>query len=167
MSPAANCRQLLRCFSLADFLPWKQRQHVPPKRWFSQDLHGAKFQKTALFINIRYSYIFYRNKFKWLWRCVDHSGLLNVRALPTVRHSKVHNVSGLDLLPSSCETVGEPTVWLRYERTNSVALSPRAYYTDWATATCRRNLVSTFVDRGCRVVSAADPLRSLISVFLA
>jgi hypothetical protein len=33
-------------------------------------------------------------------------------------------------------------------KTNSVALSPRANYTDWATATCRRNLVSTFVDRG-------------------
>jgi hypothetical protein len=32
--------------------------------------------------------------------------------------------------------------------TNSVALSPRTNYTDWATATCRRNLVSTFVDRG-------------------
>jgi hypothetical protein len=31
---------------------------------------------------------------------------------------------------------------------NSVALSPRANYNDWATATCRRNLVSTFVDRG-------------------
>jgi hypothetical protein len=28
-------------------------------------------------------------------------------------------------------------------QTNSVALSPRANYTDWATATCRRNLVST------------------------
>jgi hypothetical protein len=40
------------------------------------------------------------------------------------------------------------------KQTNSVALSPRANYTDWATATCRRNLVSTFVDRGgCRVVS--------------
>jgi hypothetical protein len=33
-------------------------------------------------------------------------------------------------------------------QTNSVALSPQANYTDWATATCRRNLVSTFVDRG-------------------
>jgi hypothetical protein len=31
------------------------------------------------------------------------------------------------------------------KKTNSVALSPRANYT---TATCRRNLVSTFVDRG-------------------
>jgi hypothetical protein len=33
-------------------------------------------------------------------------------------------------------------------KTNSVALSPRAKYTDWSTATCQRNLVSTFVDRG-------------------
>jgi hypothetical protein len=30
---------------------------------------------------------------------------------------------------------------------SSVALSPRANYTDWATATCRRNLVPTSVDR--------------------
>jgi hypothetical protein len=34
------------------------------------------------------------------------------------------------------------------KQTYSVALSPRANYTDWTTATCRRNLVSTFVDRG-------------------
>jgi hypothetical protein len=33
------------------------------------------------------------------------------------------------------------------KQTNSVALSPRANYTDSATATCRRNLVPTFVDR--------------------
>jgi hypothetical protein len=33
-------------------------------------------------------------------------------------------------------------------KTNSLALSPRNNYTDWATATCRRNLVTTFVDRG-------------------
>jgi hypothetical protein len=32
-------------------------------------------------------------------------------------------------------------------KTNSVGFSPRANYTDWATATCRRNLVPTFVDR--------------------
>jgi hypothetical protein len=32
--------------------------------------------------------------------------------------------------------------------THSMALSPRANYTDWSTATCRRNLVSIFVDRG-------------------
>jgi hypothetical protein len=33
-------------------------------------------------------------------------------------------------------------------KTNFVALNPRANYTDWATATCRRNLVPTFVDKG-------------------
>jgi hypothetical protein len=33
---------------------------------------------------------------------------------------------------------------------NSVALSPQANYTDWATATCQRNLVPTFVDRGVK-----------------
>jgi hypothetical protein len=33
-------------------------------------------------------------------------------------------------------------------KTNSVALSPRANYTDWTTSTCQRNLVPTFVDRG-------------------
>jgi hypothetical protein len=34
------------------------------------------------------------------------------------------------------------------KQTNSVALNPRANYTDLATATCRRNLVPAFVDRG-------------------
>jgi hypothetical protein len=31
--------------------------------------------------------------------------------------------------------------------TNSLAFSPQAKYTDWLTATCRRNLVPTFADR--------------------
>jgi hypothetical protein len=51
-------------------------------------------------------------------------------------------------------------VWKRHKwtviKTNSVAFSPQANYTDWSTATCRWNLVPTFV------VSAADLLRSLI-----
>jgi hypothetical protein len=34
------------------------------------------------------------------------------------------------------------------KKKNSVAFSPQANYTDWAIATCRRNLVPTFVDRG-------------------
>jgi hypothetical protein len=33
-------------------------------------------------------------------------------------------------------------------KTNSVALSPRTNYTDWATDTCRWKLVPTFADRG-------------------
>jgi hypothetical protein len=39
-------------------------------------------------------------------------------------------------------------VKLLQNKQNSVVFSPRANYTDWATATCRRNLVPTFVDRG-------------------
>jgi hypothetical protein len=39
------------------------------------------------------------------------------------------------------------TAWIK-NKTNSMALSPQANYTDWATATCQRNLVPTFVDRG-------------------
>jgi hypothetical protein len=31
---------------------------------------------------------------------------------------------------------------------NSATFSPQANYTDWATATCRRNLMPTFMDRG-------------------
>jgi hypothetical protein len=46
------------------------------------------------------------------------------------------------------------------EQTNSVALSPQA---NWATATCQRNLVPTFVDRG--VSRGQHPLRLLFSVF--
>jgi hypothetical protein len=33
-------------------------------------------------------------------------------------------------------------------KNSSVALSSQANYADWATATCRRNLVPTFADRG-------------------
>jgi hypothetical protein len=33
-------------------------------------------------------------------------------------------------------------------KTNSMAFSPQANYTDWATTTCRQNLMPTFVDRG-------------------
>jgi hypothetical protein len=36
----------------------------------------------------------------------------------------------------------------KQKQTNSVALSPRANFTDYATATCRRNLVTTFVEKG-------------------
>jgi hypothetical protein len=34
------------------------------------------------------------------------------------------------------------------KQAKSVAFSPPANYTSWATATCWRNLVPTFVDRG-------------------
>jgi hypothetical protein len=41
-----------------------------------------------------------------------------------------------------------PTNKQTKKQTNSVALNPQANYTNCATATCRRNLVPTFVDRG-------------------
>jgi hypothetical protein len=36
-------------------------------------------------------------------------------------------------------------------------LSPRANYTDRATAACRRSDCQLFTDRGCHVVSVTDP----------
>jgi hypothetical protein len=33
------------------FLPSRWRRYVPPKRRFTQDLHGATFQKTAFFVD--------------------------------------------------------------------------------------------------------------------
>jgi hypothetical protein len=36
----------------------------------------------------------------------------------------------------------------KQQQKNSVAFSPQANYIDWATTTCQRNLVPTFVDRG-------------------
>jgi hypothetical protein len=33
------------------FLRWRWRRYVPPKRWFTQDLHGATSHKTAFFNN--------------------------------------------------------------------------------------------------------------------
>jgi hypothetical protein len=53
----------------------------------------------------------------------------------------------------------------RGQKTNSVAFSLQANYTDWATATCRRNLVPNLRIEGCRVVSAADPSRPLMNTW--
>jgi hypothetical protein len=49
---------------------------------------------------------------------------------------------------STHPTSGRPASAPNAAHTNSVALIPQANYTDWATATCRRNLVPTFADRG-------------------
>jgi hypothetical protein len=64
---------------------------------------------------------------------------------------------------SSWLSVSSGTVYS--SRTNSVALSPPANYTEGATATCRRNLVPTFADRGVSRGQRGGSLRSLISVF--
>jgi hypothetical protein len=57
-----------------------------------------------------------------------------------------------------------PQLQFLFNSLYSVALSPQANYTHWATATCWRNLVLNLRIDGCRVVSAADPPRPLISV---
>jgi hypothetical protein len=49
---------------------------------------------------------------------------------------------------SLCMSVTQFSLLTPVNHTNSVALSSQANYTDWAIATCRRNLVPTFVDRG-------------------
>jgi hypothetical protein len=50
-----------------------------------------------------------------------------------------------DTLP----VAGDPYTRLcNHYKTNSVAFSPQTNYTDWATASCWRNLVPTFADRG-------------------
>jgi hypothetical protein len=41
-------------------------------------------------------------------------------------------------------------------------LSPRANYTDRATAACRRSDCQLFVYRGCHVVSVMDPYGSIL-----
>jgi hypothetical protein len=69
-----------------------------------------------------------------------------------------------------CSTIPQPTMLRRApilkmskyaysnkqanKQTNSFVFSPQAKYTDWATATSRRNLLPTFVDRG---VSRGQP----------
>jgi hypothetical protein len=48
-------------------------------------------------------------------------------------------------------------------KTNLHGLSPRANYTDRATAACRRSDCQLFADRGCHVVSVTDPYGRILS----
>jgi hypothetical protein len=45
-----GCRPANAGSSLADFLSWRWRRYVPPKRRFTQDLHGNTSRKTTFFI---------------------------------------------------------------------------------------------------------------------
>jgi hypothetical protein len=54
-------------------------------------------------------------------------------------------VAGIALLYFLLQSIN--TLKKTNKQKNSVALSPQANYTDWATATCQRHLVPTFVDR--------------------
>jgi hypothetical protein len=52
------------------FLPWRWKRYVPPKRRFTQDLHGSTSQKTAFFIapafktsNLTFIILFARDRY--------------------------------------------------------------------------------------------------------
>jgi hypothetical protein len=47
-------------------------------------------------------------------------------------------------------------MWLT-KKTKLHGLSPRANYTDRATAACQRSDCQLFADRGCHVVGVTDP----------
>jgi hypothetical protein len=47
------------------FLPWRWRRYVPPKRQFTQDLHGVTSQKTAFF---KLTFRYFWHKDRKLWR---------------------------------------------------------------------------------------------------
>jgi hypothetical protein len=54
---SGGCRHLITRVPLSRiFLSWRLRRHVPPKRRFTQDLHGATSQKTAFLIDTRLQY---------------------------------------------------------------------------------------------------------------
>jgi hypothetical protein len=52
-----------------------------------------------------------------------------------------------------------------WKKKNPVAFNLQANYTDWATATCWRNLVPTFADTGVLRGQCSGSAQSLISVF--
>jgi hypothetical protein len=83
--------------------------------------------------------------------------------LPCFAYTKTELVS-ITLTVSLCNYLHHNNS-LKNKQTNSVVLSPQADDTDWATATCRRNLVPTFVDRGVSCGQRGESIRSLISVF--
>jgi hypothetical protein len=48
--PSVACSHLLTLVPHSrTFLPWRWRRYVPPKRRFTQELHGVTSQKTAFF----------------------------------------------------------------------------------------------------------------------
>jgi hypothetical protein len=50
-------------------------------------------------------------------------------------------------------------------KTKLHGLSPRANYTDRATAACQRSDCQVFTDRGCHVVSVTDPYGRILGFF--
>jgi hypothetical protein len=74
------------------FLPWRWRRYVPPKRWFTQDLHGATSHKTAFFIvtavktsNLTYTFRDYENMNFIIGEAHDNGAAVRLGAYPRRR----------------------------------------------------------------------------------
>jgi hypothetical protein len=95
------------------------------------------------------------------WGRFSSSMRLPLQLIPlTASHSSSSIIRGWYNRPNS----GRRTKWTvshhpktNKKKTNSIVLSPRANYTDRATAACRRKWLPTFAVRGCHVVSVTDP----------
>jgi hypothetical protein len=93
-------------------------------------------------------------------------------SLSTIPHSQLiknslrYMLCNMLLSKNVCLALLNNSNLLHINKTNSVALSPRANYTDWSTATCRRNLVPTFVDRGVSRVQRGGSLTVVNLSFL-
>jgi hypothetical protein len=106
---------------------------------------------------------------KAIWACFIVQFILNSNSfIPDLIHNNCLNLyyfqiytpanssiswltSSQQILQVNCEFQMEQKLSLNINSsniTNSVALSPQANYTDWAIATCLRNIVPTFVDKG-------------------
>jgi hypothetical protein len=71
-----------------NFIPWRWRRYVPPKRRVTQDLHGATSQKT-IFFNLGY-YITINHLFKLFIQC-SVSELYNVMMDPICTSNETIN----------------------------------------------------------------------------
>jgi hypothetical protein len=120
---------------------------IPPKRRFLQEPYGVTSQKTQFFIisAVKISKLTHSLR-------VSRSGVgsyyLSETPLSLCLVVSVHthpNGTGELWIQLEClyDELGSHRVL-----TNSVAVTPQANYTDWATATGRRILVPTFANRG-------------------
>jgi hypothetical protein len=75
---AATCSRI--------FLPWWWRRYVPPKRRFTQELHGATSLKTAFFIvtAMKTSSLIYDNCFKM--QCNNFKKLLLMKVNTIIKY---------------------------------------------------------------------------------
>jgi hypothetical protein len=104
------------------FLPWRWRRFVLPKRWFNQDLHGAKSQKTAFFSNLhvyRSENIKYHTRRKYVMTILIQSRtsyVLRPCYLPSIR-------SGCDIACVTRPSTLTGLLALRHLETRSAAYS--------------------------------------------